>query len=427
MSRITLFIFLLFSPFYITIQASSSIVEVRDFDALKFTQPDRAGVKAEKSKLPTVCLNMIVKNETKVICRCLESVKPLIDYWVIVDTGSTDGTQDLIKSYMKDIPGELYERPWVNFAHNRNEALQLAKNKANYLLFIDADDKLEIAKDFVRPKLDKDAYRLKIQYSGSAYYRPQIIHTRLNWKWAGVLHEALVCDEEGTIDNLDGVTMLIVGGGDRSTDPKKFEKDALVLEKALEEDPTSARNVFYLAQSYRDAQKPQLAIKNYERRVAMGGWEEEVFWSLYRIAELQESLNMPEETLSKSYSKAYRFRPTRAEPLYRLSSYYRQNENYLLGYLLSQFALKIKYPEDNLFVEYWIYDYGILLEYSICAYWIGLYKEAFESCNQLLSQKTLPENIRECVEKNLTFILPKIIRERESERVSDASPKCKSA
>jgi glycosyltransferase involved in cell wall biosynthesis len=370
---------------------------------------------------------MIVKNETKVICRCLESVKPLIDYWVIVDTGSTDGTQDLIKSYMKDIPGELYERPWVNFAHNRNEALQLAKNKANYLLFIDADDKLEIAKDFVRPKLDKDAYRLKIQYSGSAYYRPQIIHTRLNWKWAGVLHEALVCDEEGTIDNLDGVTMLIVGGGDRSTDPKKFEKDALVLEKALEEDPTSARNVFYLAQSYRDAQKPQLAIKNYERRVAMGGWEEEVFWSLYRIAELQESLNMPEETLSKSYSKAYRFRPTRAEPLYRLSSYYRQNENYLLGYLLSQFALKIKYPEDNLFVEYWIYDYGILLEYSICAYWIGLYKEAFESCNQLLSQKTLPENIRECVEKNLTFILPKIIRERESERVSDASPKCKSA
>ena len=110
---------------------------------------------------------MIVKDETKVICRCLESVKPLIDYWLIVDTGSHDGTQQMIKDFMKDIPGELHERPWVNFAHNRNEALTLAKDKADYLLFIDADDKLEIAKDFVRPKLDKDSYLLKIEYGGA--------------------------------------------------------------------------------------------------------------------------------------------------------------------------------------------------------------------------------------------------------------------
>src|SRR5580692_7710276 len=113
-------------------------------------------IEAKESKRPTVCLNMIVKNESKVICRCLESVKPLIDYWVIVDTGSKDGTQEIIKKFMKDIPGELHECPWVNFAHNRNEALSLAKKKADYLLFIDADDKLEIASDFKRPKLDKD-------------------------------------------------------------------------------------------------------------------------------------------------------------------------------------------------------------------------------------------------------------------------------
>src|SRR5271165_2538983 len=103
--------------------------------------------------MPSVCLCMIVRNEAPVIRRCLESVKPMIDYWVIVDTGSTDGTQEIIKDYMKEIPGELFERPWQNFEHNRNEALTLARGKAEYVLIIDADDILIYDSDFRMPKL----------------------------------------------------------------------------------------------------------------------------------------------------------------------------------------------------------------------------------------------------------------------------------
>jgi len=99
----------------------------------------------------TICLNMIVKDENHVITRCLESVKSLIDYWVIVDTGSQDGTQDTIKNFLKDIPGELYERPWVNFGHNRNEALALAQDKSDYILFIDADDQLVFSEELSLP------------------------------------------------------------------------------------------------------------------------------------------------------------------------------------------------------------------------------------------------------------------------------------
>src|SRR3990172_13007879 len=106
------------------------------------------------SAKPTLCLNMIVKNETKVIERCLKSVRPLIDYWVIVDTGSSDGTQQLIKAYLHDIPGELHERPWVNFEHNRNEALELAKNKGDYILTIDADEQFIYSENFSLPLLD---------------------------------------------------------------------------------------------------------------------------------------------------------------------------------------------------------------------------------------------------------------------------------
>jgi glycosyltransferase involved in cell wall biosynthesis len=92
-----------------------------------------------------ICLNMIVKNEAHVIRRCLESVRPFIDTWVIVDTGSTDGTQDIIRDYFKDIPGELFERPWKNFGANRTEALALARQRGDYVFVIDADDELVIA------------------------------------------------------------------------------------------------------------------------------------------------------------------------------------------------------------------------------------------------------------------------------------------
>ena len=74
-------------------------------------------------------LCMIVKNESHVILECLNSVYKLIDYWVVVDTGSTDGTQDIIKKFFeeKGIPGELHEREWRGFGKSRTEALSLQR------------------------------------------------------------------------------------------------------------------------------------------------------------------------------------------------------------------------------------------------------------------------------------------------------------
>lgn len=367
-----------------------------------------SNLQAAEQKRPEICLNMIIRDESHVIERCLESVKPLIDYWVIVDTGSKDGTQEIVKKFMKDIPGELHERPWVNFAHNRNEALNLAKDKADYLLFIDADDKFEISPDYVRPTLDQDGYLMNINYAGTSYPRVQMIRTDLDWHWGSDVHEALVSFEAHSLGKLDGVSMLIIGGGARSRDPKKFEKDAKLLEKSLKKDPKNARTVFYLAQSYKDAGKLKKAIEVYERRVAMGGWEQEVFWSLYQIGIIQETLEMAEDIVTKSYLKAYKFRPCRVEPLFRLSSYYRRKENYLMGYLFAQYALDMKQPNDPLFVENWIYEHGLKLEHSICAYWIGRYEESLKSSRDLLAMKDLPQNIRDCVNRNMEFILPKI-------------------
>jgi glycosyltransferase involved in cell wall biosynthesis len=365
-----------------------------------------------KDKQNTICLNMIVKNEKDVIKRSLSSVKNFIDYWVIVDTGSTDGTQKIIKEFMKDIPGELYEREWVDFAFNRNQALSLAKNKADYVLFLDADDQLVFEKDFKKPKLDLDFYLIKIKHGSLEHFRTHLVKNSLNWKWEGVIHEAITSSQSQTYGNILNVFNLISTDGARSKDPHKFEKDALVLEKAISKDPDNRRYMFYLAQSYRDAGKYKLAIKNYEKRVAMGGWDQEIFWSLYQIAKMQQILQLDPSVFISSFFKAFVYRDSRVEPLYYVINYYRMHNNYSLGYYFAKLAVSIPYPKDILFVEDWIYKYGILLELSICAYWIEKYEESKAISEKILKISDLPQNVRTVVENNLKFAIQKIGQNR---------------
>lgn len=116
---------------------------------------------------PTIFLCMIVKNEAAVIERCLDSVRDLIDTWVISDTGSTDGTQDLIREALRGIPGELHEEPWINFGHNRSLNLAHAHGKADYLLLLDAD--LVLRRNGPLPPLTADSYMLR--HEGTTEYR----------------------------------------------------------------------------------------------------------------------------------------------------------------------------------------------------------------------------------------------------------------
>jgi glycosyltransferase involved in cell wall biosynthesis len=366
------------------------------------------GRNGEVTSEAKICLNMIVKNEASVITRCLQSVKPLIDYWVIVDTGSTDGTQKIIQEYMKDIPGELHERPWVNFAHNRNEALNFAKDKADYVLIIDADEQLSLSNDFKLPKLDKDFYYIETSYGGTRYKRIQLINNHMDWKWEGVLHETVVSHNAKTSDTLLNITNIARAEGDRSKDPQKYHKDAKVLEAALQENPNSTRYVFYLAQSYKDAGESQKSLEAYQRRIAMKGWDQEVFWSMLQVALLKEKLGKDSADIIESYKQAYTYRPTRAEPLYYLARYLRGLNDHAGSWNAASRGLILKESNDILFVENWVYDYGLLLEYSIAAYWTERYTEALLASNIMLSKASLPPNVRDCVGKNLGWINTKI-------------------
>ncbi len=355
-----------------------------------------------------VVLNMIVKNEAHVIRRGLDSVKDLIDYWVIVDTGSTDGTQEIIKEHMKDIPGELHERPWKNFGHNRTEALELAKEKGDYLLFLDADDWFTYDEGFEFGALTEPAYTVRWSHQGGSfsYERIQLIRTDLPWRWEGVLHNYLVCEKTYyKTTPLNELTYVYGGDGARSKDPEKFLKNANILLEALEEEPENQRYQFYLGESYRDAGLREKAIEAYEKRVLMGGWDQEVFWSLLQIAALKQKLRHPLEEVAKAYEKAHLYRFHRAEPVYCLAEIYNWQKNYSRAYALIKGWQASPKPlkKDVLFGYDWIKNYGVDYQLSVAAYFMGLEAEANAICNRLIASSEVPENFKAKVKANQKY------------------------
>ncbi len=369
-----------------------------------------------------ICLNMIVKNESKVIKRCLDSVMPLIDYWVIVDTGSDDGTQKIIKNHLKDIPGELHQRPWKNFAHNRNEALKLAQahTDSDYILFMDADDILQIDQNLSSLVLTKDLYNMWRGTSNFTYTKPQLVRASLPWKWVGVTHEYLGCDRSYQEELLDKIKYITISDGASSEDARKFHKNIELLEAGLKEEPDNNRYVFYLAESYRAVGERGKAVEWYQKAVDMKGWAEEVFWSKLQIALHLRYMGLPASVVIKGMKDAHSYRPHRVEPVYYLAEMYNELEQHEKAYAIIKARQQIPRPaqKDSLFNEDWMEEYGLLFQFSICAFYSGHYQESLEACDKLLSIKTLPPGIRRRTEANRAFPLEKLNSQEEEEKPS---------
>lgn len=258
-------------------------------------------------KKPTICLNMIVKNESHIIENTLQKLcnKISFDYWVICDTGSTDNTPQIINNFFlkKEIKGELFYDEWVNFAHNRTLALQRAYKKTDLLLIFDADD--EIVGNIVLPsEVLFDEYHLKFGSSlGVSYTRILLINNHKRFQYLSVIHEFINCLEAPIKTSIiDGDYYVISGrSGSRSLDPNKYLKDALILEKAYEEalnkqDQLFNRYAFYCANSYKDCGQYENAIKWYKITLSNEKqWHQEKYVSCLYIFDCLNALNRKEE------------------------------------------------------------------------------------------------------------------------------------
>lgn len=189
--------------------------------------------------------------------------------------------------------------------------------------------------------------------------------------------------------------------GDRNADPRrKYALDALLLERALLDDPQNARHVFYLAQSYRDAEKLERAIAGYERRIDMGGWREEVWYSMLQVAVLEQRLRRDVPSVVAAYLRAYQYNPARAEPLCALAVLFRSTQDFALAELFARAAASKPAPDDLLFVDDDVYQWRALDELAIATYYTGKLEESAELNRQLLLGGKLPASERPRIAAN---------------------------
>jgi len=354
------------------------------------------------ARRPTICLNMIVKDEAHVIRRCLDSARPLIDHWIIVDTGSSDATKEIVVDALAGVPGALHERPWKNFGHNRSEALSLCDGIADYVLTVDADEILEYDEGFSFDGITSDFCRLIKQRGVREYRVPSLLKTSCEWRWEGVIHEQPYSDIAITGEIVEGLKIISPREGARALDPNTYRRDALILEAALIEDPDNPRTVFYLAQSYRDADDYDNALRYYKRRLTMKGWRDERYMSLLQIGVTKALRGDPWSECLEVLLKAQSHTPERIEPLYKIGMYYARKKEWELAWLfLEKAAQSDRIEPDHLFVESDIYDWRAKLEAAVAAYWTGRHRESIRLNEMLLASNHLSEAMRKRVEANL--------------------------
>ena len=320
----------------------------------------------------TICLNMIVKDEAHCIAEGLRAVAPFIDYYVISDTGSTDGTQEVIKSVMDEygIQGEIHSHEWVNFGHNRTLALEAAKGKADYIYIQDADDLLV----GTIPELTADAYDVQLRRGTNVYTNVRLVRSECAIAWRGVVHEYL--EYNGVREILVGCEVLSRTLGSRSLVEDKYERDAKLLKAELERNPECTRSMFYYAQSLRDSGDLEGAHSAYMARYIMGGtWTQEVYLALVYAARINHT-----ETL---LLKAIEYMPERLEAYYELMKWYCDRKMYDKAYAID--TSRVHWDRKwELFMDEPAYTHSARMYMGLAAWHLGYKHEARDLWTSLL-------------------------------------------
>ena len=342
--------------------------------------------------MKSICLNMLVNNDSNRILRALQSVAHLIDYWVICDTGSSDNTAELVEAFFREkgIAGELHHVEWKNYGFNRSQAIKLAGTRCDYLLFMDAHLEL-IDSGFDKRKLTSHHYMMQQRNGTLTYYTTRLVSTELGWKSIGVTHEYYEVPGINVASHkLE--KLYVVDHSDSAALAEKIKRDIVLLNEGITAEPENDRYKFYLANSYRDSGDFTSAIVWYDRRISAGGWEEEVYYAKYMKMICQAQASCAFETWLYTGLDAFAYRPVRLEALYEIIKQCRRSGQHRLGYQLGRNQENVRVPADVLFVDRAIHEWKFLDELAVCAYFAGDNKTSLRITNMLLNNKKYPES-----------------------------------
>jgi tetratricopeptide (TPR) repeat protein len=334
---------------------------------------------------------MMVRDESPIIDRCLRSVRPHIDNWLVIDTGSVDDTASRVAETLQGIPGRLVHRPWRNFGHNRTELLALAQHQADWLLLVDADMIVDCDGDVRQPltgRTDVDAWLAEVAVDDLEYAMPYLVRGDRRWRYVGVTHEYL--DTSGRrIERLPPLQFHNLADGHSRAD--KHRRDRRLLEAELVERPDDPRTLFFLGQTCRGMGDIDAALGYYRRRVGLGGRDEEAFYAQYQIGMLETDRDWA--TAVDELVRSSELRPTRAEPLFRLAVGHRRRGQWAEAYGSAQRGMALPRPTDEvLFVSPWVYHWGLRFERSMSAPHVSRVDQAIADTELLLADPRFPRH-----------------------------------
>jgi len=371
-----------------------------------------------------ICLNMIVKNESEVIEATLTNLCEYIpfSYWVISDTGSTDSTKEIIKSFFdkKGIPGELVEHEWRDFAYNRTKALECAYQKSDYLFIFDADDRIH--GKLVLPKLTADRYMFRFGKE-FAYDRALLITNRKPWFYQGVIHEFLDCKEPRSTEHIQGDYLVESGRtGYRSKNPNKYADDAEILKRAFEEDtPLKTRYAFYCGQSYMDSNQFDLAIEWYQKCISLNGWDQEKYYSCIQLGQMFHT-KKDYMQMQFYWSKSCQYDPERIEAIVMLMGFYQQsNQHVLVNAMYHKWKDYSHKLQGKLFIRTFLYEYELEYLNAVSAYYARDLESGYFCARKVIFNHKDPKKV-EVMKRNLVFYQTYLQKDKKMQEYLKANP-----
>jgi glycosyltransferase involved in cell wall biosynthesis len=359
----------------------------------------------------SVGLAMIVRNESATLPRLAATLLGQIDRWTLVDTGSTADTLQVARQAFSYAPGDIFEDTWRGFGPSRNVAFEAAEPYSDWLLTLDADDTFHGA--IVRPELiGVDSLEAEYRYAHLRYWVPRLVRSRRGWRWHGRAHEYLAAP--GAAKTARSSSFWVEHHADGGSRADKFQREVTLLLEDWTERPDDPRTAFYLGRSYDDIGNNAQAIVWYRRRLSVGGWEEEDFYTRFRLGACLLRAGHGEEGCGELW-RAWGERPWRAEPLVLLAEYYRGQSLWELAWQATELAFGRAGAEpdgrdggraDSLFVDASALQWQVAYEASIAAWYVGQVERGRRLVSYLLSRDDLPEEVRRAVEGNERFYAP---------------------
>ncbi len=370
-----------------------------------------------------LALNFICKDESPVIEKMLESAKDIVDLIVVNDTGSTDGTQQIIKNFGEKygIPTYVFERPFDDFENSRNHAMQKLRDVVKELnwnpdqvhgFWFDCDETLVIDSKFNKAQFTKDLYMINTYIGQMKYTRNTFFKVSKPFRWYGPVHEFIVCDEQnitsGLAENIH-VDVKMTGNSWMGDIAEKYASHSYKLEAYINKNRQDPRWIFYTAQSWHDAasikdnreendERLRRSMKYYRERVSRtDGYAEEIYYAQYRIGTIMRILEEPWHLTHMELLKAYQIDPLRGESIKVIIDHYLQMGEWNMAYLYSKFAKstfhgKNPYPTRLLFVDEATYVWKFAEAHAAAAFYTGRMDEAKQTYQEIVNiTKTHPQ------------------------------------